>query len=238
MAEALAITVSDMPSWDDIEAAWSANKVFSLEILGKGAVKRTVEVLPELIARAREHIDEQRADVVLRARRRNPAYRQPDALFLSHTTGAVVDPNHMSRRISHIMRSVGIENAAGHRFRAAGLQNLIEAYDGVDDSGRPLSPQQVLWKVAERAGHRHIESLRPYLNMVRSARHATSVDELIRMRSRVKMLERENAQLKSERPALRPARVRPAPSLLAAPASLRRSGLARSVHSSTRRIRG
>lgn len=170
----------------------------------RSCVPASWAILPELMARAREHIEEHRADVVLRARRRNPAYREPDPLFLSQTTGAVLDLGHVSRRISHIMRSVGIENASGHRLRVRGLTNLTEAYDGVDDSGRPLPAQQALLKVAECAGHRNPESLRPYLNMVRSRRHATPVDELIRMRSRVKILERENAQLKSERPARDP----------------------------------
>ena len=104
----------------------------------------------------------------------------------------------MSRRISDLMRSVGIENAAGQRLRARGLTALTEAYDGVDDSGRSLPPEQVLWKVAQSAGHRNWRSLRPYLNMVRSARHATPVDELVRLRARARLLERENAQLKSK----------------------------------------
>ena len=209
-AEALAIKIAHIPLWDDIEAVQSAGGAFVIELLGKRAVRRSVEVLPDLMARAREHIEEDRADVVLRAQRRNPTYREPDALFLSQTTGAVLDSDHVSRRISVLMRELGIENAAGHRLRARGLTALTETYDGVDDSGRSLPPEQVLWKVAERAGHQNWESLRPYLNMVRSARHATPVDELIRMRSRVKMLERENARLKSElrccAPGSRPSR--------------------------------
>ena len=102
---------------------------------------RTVEVLPELMARAREHIEEDRSVVVLQARRRNPASSEPDSLFLAQTTGAPVNNDHMSRRISNLMRSVGIENASGHRLRARGLTTLTEAYDGVDDSGRSLPPR-------------------------------------------------------------------------------------------------
>ena len=199
-AEALAVKVGDIPSWENIDAAQSNNTVFSLQILGKGAEMRSVDVLPELMARAREHIEEDRAAVVRRARRRNPAYCEPDSLFLAHTTAARLnqDQDHVSRRISSLMRSLGIENASGHRVRARGLTTLVEAHDGVDASDRPLPAEQVLWKAAQVAGHKHWRSLRPYLNMVRSARHATPVDELIRMKTRMQLLERENAELKSK----------------------------------------
>ena len=196
--EALAIRVSDIPSWDAIDDVRRKQTLFALDIIGKGSAPRTVEVLPDLMERAREHIEEHRFEVVRRARRRNPAYREPAALFLAHTTGAPVDPGHISRRISQFMRLVGIENASGHRLRARGLTNLVEACDGVDELGRPLPAEQVLWKAAYVAGHKHWQSLRPYLHMVRSGRHVTPVDELIRLQARVRILERQNAQLRSK----------------------------------------
>ena len=197
-AEALAIKVCDIPSWEEIDAAQSNNRVFSRNVLGKGASVRSVEVLPELMARAREHIEEDRSAVVRQARRRNPAYCEPDLLFLAHTTGAPVNTDHMSRRISNLMRGLGIENASGHRLRARGLTSFVEAHDGVDASGRPLPAEPILWKTADAAGQKHWQSLRPYLNMVRSARHAKPVDDLIRANARIRLLERENAALKSQ----------------------------------------
>ena len=196
--EALALRVSDIPSRDAIDDVRRKRSLFSLHIVGKGSAPRTVEVLPELMERAREHIEEDRFEVVRRARRCNPVYREPATLFLAHTTGAPVDPGHISRRISDFMRLVGIENASGHRLRARGLLNLVEAFDGVDASGRPLPAEQVLWKVAQVAGHKHWQSLRPYLHMVRSGRHVTPVDELIRLKARIRMLERQNALLQSK----------------------------------------
>ena len=195
-AEALGIEVSDIPSWEAIDAAQTNNRIFSLDVIGKGLAPRTVEVLPVLMARAREHIEEDRSAVVRQARRRNPAYREPAALFLAHTTGAPLNRDHVSRRISSLMQSLGIENASGHRLRARGLTSLVEAHDGVDASGRPLPAEPVLWKTADAAGHKHWQSLRPYLNMVRSARHAKPVDDLIRANARIRLLERENAALK------------------------------------------
>ena len=73
-AEALAIKVGDILSWEEIDAAQSNNTIFSRNVLGKGASMRSVEVLPELMARAREHIEEDRSAVVRQAGRRNPAY--------------------------------------------------------------------------------------------------------------------------------------------------------------------
>ena len=197
-SEALAIKVSDIPSWEEIDDAQSNDTVFSLSVLGKGSRPRSVDVLPELMARAREHIEEGRLAVVRRARRRAPGYCEPDSLFLADTTGAPLTKDYMSRRISDLMRAVQIENASGHRLRARGLTARVEAHDGQDPSGRPLPAEQVLWKVAEAAGHRNWESLRPYLNMVRSTRHSTPVDALIRERARMRLLERENMQLRSK----------------------------------------
>ena len=63
-AEALAITVADIPPWEDIETAKSTGRPFFLKVLGKRAVTRTVDALPELMARAREYIEEDRSAVV------------------------------------------------------------------------------------------------------------------------------------------------------------------------------
>ena len=55
-SETLCINVSDIPSWDEIDDAHRYGTLFSLDVLDKGPALRTVDVLPELMARAREHI--------------------------------------------------------------------------------------------------------------------------------------------------------------------------------------
>ena len=167
-SEGLSLTVRDIPSWEDIESKLMAEEVFTLSVRGKGSKARDVIVLPELMALAREHIEGERARVVARAKRREERYVEPGALFLSHTTGRVLAEDYVSARISRAILAAGVENASGHRLRASGLVALVAAYDGVDESGKRLPAEQVLWKAAERAGHKHWRTLEPYLRFVRS----------------------------------------------------------------------
>ena len=169
-SEALSLTVRDIPFSEDIESTLMAEEVFTRSVLGKGNKVREVIFLPELLALARDYIDGERAGVVARAKRRNGRYVDPGALFLSHTTGAVLTKDYVSARLSKAIRLAGVENASGHRFRASGLTALVAAYDGYDESGKPLPAEQVLWKAAERAGHKHWRTLEPYLRVVRNSR--------------------------------------------------------------------
>ena len=197
-SEALSLTVRDIPFWEDIERKLMAEEVFVLSVRGKGGKVRPVIVLPELIALAREHIDGERARVVARAKRRNERYVDPGALFLSHTTGRALTKDYVSARISMVIRAAGVEDASGHRLRASGLTALVAAYDGIDESGKLLPAEQVLWKAAERAGHKHWRTLEPYLRMVRSAGSQPQIELMLRDHTRVGVLERQVAQLKAK----------------------------------------
>ena len=202
-SEALSLTVRDTPSWDEIESKSMAGEAFTLSVRGKGGRVRPVIVLPELMALAREHIEGDRARVVARAKRRNARYVDPGALFLSWTTGAVLTKDHVSARISKAILDAGVENASGHRLRASGLLALVAAHDGFDDSGKPLSVADVLWKAAERAGHKHWRTLEPYLRISRSAGTEPRVELRLRDHTRVAVLERRVAGLTSQRRARR-----------------------------------
>ena len=196
--EALSITVKDIPSWDEIEEYIESDKVFTLTILGKGNKVRYVPVLPELMARAREYIEEQRRVAIRRAKSRNSAFKPPDELILSATTALPLTKGYVSRHVSGLMQSIDIKRASGHRLRESGLTALAEAYDGVDETGRPFSAEQVLWKVADHAGHANPSSLRPYLNIARSPKHGSNVEKGIRDDTRLHLLKRENAELKAK----------------------------------------
>ena len=196
--EALSITVKDIPSWDEIEEYIKSDKVFTLTILGKGNRVRHVPVLPELMVRAREYIEDERKVVIKRAKGRNSTFRPPDELFLSATTALPLTKEYVSRRVSELMQSIDIRRASGHRLRASGLTALAEAYDGFDETGRPFSAEQVLWKVADHAGHANPSSLRPYLNIARSPKHGSNVEKGIRDDTRLHLLQRENAELKAK----------------------------------------
>lgn len=207
-SEALSLTVGDIPCSEDIECKLAAEEVFTLSVRGKGGKVRAVIVLPELMELARGHIEGERASVVARARSRNVRYVDPGALFLSHTTGRALNKDYVSGRISKVMRASGIENASGHRLRAAGLTALVAAYDGYDETGKLLPVEDVLWKAAERAGHRHWRTLEPYLRVVRSAGVAPRVEVMLRDHTRVGVLERQVVQLKAKLRARRAGRSR------------------------------
>ena len=190
-AEALDFKVADIPQWSEIDEFERDDKPFIVRVLGKGSKTRPVSMLPELAARARLYIEGERSRAVDMARARDPGYVEPRALFLADTTGLPLTKQYLSRRLSELMRATGISNASGHRVRAAGITAMVEAYDGVDGAGVPYVAEQVLWKVAERAGHAHIESLRPYLDLSRS-RNAISDKEIeIRNASRERVRRRQ-----------------------------------------------
>ena len=205
-SEALSLTVGDIPIWEDIERKLTEAEVFTLLVRGKGGKVRAVIVLPELMGLAREHIEGERARVVARARSRDAQYVDPGALFLSHTTGRELNNDYVSARISKAMRAAGVENASGHRLRASGLTALVAAYDGYDEAGKLLPVEDVLWKAAERAGHRHWRTLEPYLRVVRSAGVEPRVEVVVRDHTRVGILERRVAQLKAQLRARRAGR--------------------------------
>ena len=196
--EALSITVKDIPSWDEIDEFMVSDQVFTLTILGKRNRVRHIPVLPELMARAREYIEEQRRVAIKSAKSRISTFKPPDELFLSATTALPLTKVYVSRHISELMKSIDIKRASGHRLRASGLTALAEAYDGFDETGRPFSAEQVLWKVADHAGHANPVSLRPYLNIARSPKHSSTVEKGIRDNTRLHLLQRENAELKAK----------------------------------------
>ena len=205
-SEALSLTLRDIPVWDVIESKLMAGDVFTFAVRGKGGKVRPVIVLPELMGLAREYIDGERAGVVARAKGRNERYVDPGALFLSQTTGRPLNKDYVSARLSKVVRAAGVENASGHRLRASGLTALVTAYDGVDEAGKVLPAEQVLWKAAERAGHKHWRSLEPYLRMVRSAGVEPRVELVLRDHTRVGILHRQVAKLKAELRARRAGR--------------------------------
>lgn len=193
-SEGLSLTLNDIPSWDDIDEAFEEDRPFIVTIWGKGNKKRYVPAVPELMRRAREYIEEGRAGTVLKSKRRNPAYRPPDALFISHTTGKKLNRQYLSRRISLLLKASGIEDVSGHRVRATYIETQVEAHDGYDESGRPLPAEQVMWKTQELVGHSSSQSTRPYLNKVRSRSYASKGDAILETEAKIKGLNRRLAE--------------------------------------------
>jgi len=177
-AEALQIKVSDIPDWDEIEERAYENEIFHIQITGKRNRKRDLLFLPETMEIAREYIEGDRDDAVKAAKKRDPSYREPPELFISHTSGLPLNKQYVSRRISTLMKKAGIKNASGHRVRAKALTDVVNAFDGFDEKGNPYAAEDVLIRAAEHAGHANSASLRPYLAISRSSGLASKLNNV------------------------------------------------------------
>jgi site-specific recombinase XerD len=165
--EALQIRTSDVPDWEEIEEYQGDNKIFYVEIMGKGKKLRDLEFLPETMELLRDYIENERTEAVQAAKNRDKFYKEPNDLFLGATTGKPLNQQYISRRLSGLMKKAGVAGT-GHRVRAKGLTDIVTAFDGFDDRGQPKSAQDVLIRAAEKAGHSNPESLRHYLALSRS----------------------------------------------------------------------
>jgi len=196
VSELLGLRTDDIPSWPEIEAALDSDSEFEITVNGKGARKRPVSFLPELMQRAREYIEGERDRIVQAIKERNRAYREPKDLILSSRTGKRISRQALSHRLIFLMRGAGIRNVSGHRIRARALSNIIESADGVDDTGRPIPAEQVLLKAQEVAGHLSMASLRAYLNDLRKT-SATDYKNVLKKQSRLRKVGEQLVQAES-----------------------------------------
>jgi integrase len=170
------LTVGQIPGWGAIDAAREALHVSEVLLTEtKGDRPRHVGVLPELLERTREYIEGPRAELVRRFRRKyGTAYREPEEVFLSNKTGGPMDPKAISNLLASLFEKSGVEGH-GHRLRATYLTRLFEAELMLEQTRIAAHPgyklrvdfELVLRRVAERAGQRNVDSLRPYLTLAR-----------------------------------------------------------------------
>jgi integrase len=171
-----ALTLGQIPLWDSIYAA--SAKTHAVEVLlntTKGGRPRHVGALPELLERTREYIETPRKKIVDRFRAKyGVAYNEPDEVFLSNKTGEALEPKAISNLLNQLFELAYVDGH-GHRLRATYLTRLFEAEMMIEQARVSSHPGEklqidfelVLRRVAERAGHRHIDSLRPYLTLAR-----------------------------------------------------------------------
>ena len=170
------LTVDQIPPWSEIDSAQESFQVREILLTAtKGGRPRYAGVLPELLERTREYIDGPRAELVARFRERyRSGYREPKEVFLSSKTGRGLRAKAITNLLSHLFTSANVEGH-GHRLRATYLTRLFEAELMVEYARVAANPgalhhvdlELVLRRVAERAGHRDPESLRPYLTVAR-----------------------------------------------------------------------
>ena len=174
-----ALTVEQIPSWDTIHALQLRSEAHELRLdKTKGGRVRHVGVIPDLLEKTREYIEGSRTDIVARFKAtKSGAYREPSEIFLSEKTGQPLTLTAITNMLTGWFRDAKVPGH-GHRLRATYLTNLFEAEIAAEESRMSIHPgtkanidfELILRKVAERAGHAHIESLRPYLTLARKRR--------------------------------------------------------------------
>jgi site-specific recombinase XerD len=174
--EFAALAVEQIPDWNDLYSLVEQDLSKDIELsITKGGHSRIIEVVPDLLIRTRNYIEEERNDVVDRFKTKyGSGYAAPSTIFLSEKTGKALHLRSITNLISGAFRRANI-SGSGHRMRARFLTNLVQFYydEALAKHGRSVSLDIVLLKAAEAAGHANPESLRPYLNLVRK-RHLTT----------------------------------------------------------------
>jgi site-specific recombinase XerD len=166
--EFAALTVGQIPTWHEIDQLIEDDLSKDIElVVTKGGHHRIVEIVPDILLRTRNYIEEDRAKIVRRFERKyGEAYQTPDVIFLSEKTGKALNLRAISNLIRPAFREANVPGS-GHRMRARYLTNLVQFYYDEALKGKSISFDIVLLKAAEAAGHAHPESLRPYLNLIR-----------------------------------------------------------------------
>ena len=181
--EFAALTVDQIPEWDEIYSLIEQDSLKDIElVVTKGGHRRIVEVVPDLLVRTRNYIEEDRDRIVRRFRKKyGRAYEPPSTIFVSEKTGKGLKLRAISNLIPGAFKKANV-SGSGHRMRARYLTNLVEHYydEVLSARGNAMSLDIVLLKAAEAAGHLHPETLRPYLNLVRKRRLNTDQTERLR----------------------------------------------------------
>jgi hypothetical protein len=176
--EFASLTIDQIPDWDEIYDLIQNESCKDLElVVTKGGHHRIVEIVPDLLLRTRNYIEEDRLAVVHRFRQKHGGiYKVPAAVFLSEKTGMVLRFGSITNLIGEAFKEAGVRGS-GHRMRARYLTNLVQHYydEAFAKHGNSISFDIVLLKAAEAAGHANPSSLRPYLNLIRK-RHLTTQD--------------------------------------------------------------
>lgn len=206
-AELSGLDVNQIPDWSIIDRVRASAHVYELKLVKtKGGRPRHIGVLPSLLERTREWIEGGRAEIVQRFRSKSAGYSEPVEVFISNKTGLALKNAAISNLFTNFFREAHVEGHM-HRIRAYYLTNLLQAeVDAVlaANAINGLKPPDIDWeliirKVAERAGHQHLDSLRYYVTILKKKMHRSSgrndvvlLDQMLRAkRLELELLERK-----------------------------------------------
>ncbi len=193
--EFASLTISQIPDWEEIDGLIESDSCKDIElVVTKGGHHRIVEVVPDLLIRTRNYIDEDRLSLIRRfGQNQGGSYHGPAAVFLSEKTGKAITFRAITNLFRESFQKAEVRGS-GHRMRARYLTNLVQHYydEAFAKHGNSISFDIVLLKAAEAAGHLHPSSLRPYLNLVRKRSLTTQDGEKFRyFKQRLLSVERD-----------------------------------------------
>ncbi|HKO98143.1 MAG TPA: site-specific integrase [Pyrinomonadaceae bacterium] len=193
--EFASLTVDQIPDWNEIYDLIQQDSCKNLDlVVTKGGHHRIIELVPDLLLRTRNYIEEDRLAVVRRFKQKHGGiYKAPTAVFLSEKTGRRLTLGAITNLFREAFKKASVRGS-GHRMRARYLTNLVQHYydEAFAKHGNSISFDIVLLKAAEAAGHASPASLRPYLNLVRKRRLTTQDGERRRyLQQRLLSLERD-----------------------------------------------
>jgi integrase len=163
--EVLAISVAEIPAWDELMMLEESGDKKEITITGKRGKRRSLWVGADLLSQTREYIEDERHKVVKRWRKRYGSnYKVSHDIFLSMKTGRGLDKDTLSQKYALAFRKAGVKGSL-HRVRARFITDLvfnaleaaIERLGSIPDAASLLTP------VAELAGHSNLETLARYL---------------------------------------------------------------------------
>lgn len=202
------LTIDQIPSWNEIHKIQNMGQSFEFKLTKtKGDRIRHVAVLPDLLEKTREYIEGPRADIVARFFRKNHgAYVDPKYIFLSNKTGNCLNFRSISNALTGWFKESAVDGH-GHRLRATYLNNLFDAEITAEelrlaeypDTKKNIDYELILLKVAERAGHSNVDSLRSYLVLTRKrkARNSNASNHAMLIQQ-LEIKERELAVIKNK----------------------------------------
>lgn len=126
------------------------------------------------------------------------------AVFLSNKTGAPLTDRSQTAIVSPVMRKLGLKKGSVlHVWRSKfAVEEVEKEYVDRKELELDTSPQSIQLAVSTALGHRHPESIRPYISAFEaskvSARRAKEREAMRNEKERMSQLERENRVLRAK----------------------------------------
>jgi site-specific recombinase XerD len=174
ISETHALTLSTLP--DPTRSENRDARYLPQQIIGKGGKRRTIEWPVTLLAKVRRYAREERDDIIASAELRDPAYKDPDIIWLN-VRGKPLTTRHVERVFRDASKDTGVKatphnlrhtyatRLLGHLLRAEALsQEAVGARGGRPTAGdMAMNP---LRYVQRRLGHSQISTVFVYLHLI------------------------------------------------------------------------